>query len=142
MYNKKKFMHAVFYVRHKGDMMKDEAYLKMLGTAVWESPVPIYIIHVEVDEAGKPVDWRFAYANEAEARHLSTPLEKLLGSSGIELLPKIGEKWLLPIRKFLLRRQRLFDIQTVTEDPLLHDLHRICLEVGEINRRVIQTQRF
>lgn len=79
--------------------MKDEAYLKMLGTAVWESPVPIYIIHVEVDEAGKPVDWRFAYANEAEARHLSTPLEKLLGSSGIELLPKIGEKWLLPYYK-------------------------------------------
>lgn len=79
--------------------MKDEAYLKMLGTAVWESPVPIYIIHVEVDEAGKPVDWRFAYANEAEARHLSTPLEELLGSSGIELLPKIGEKWLLPYYK-------------------------------------------
>lgn len=76
--------------------MKDEAYLKMLGTAVWESPVPIYIIHVEVDEAGKPVDWRFACANEAEARHLSIPLEKLIGSSGIELLPKIGEKWLLP----------------------------------------------
>lgn len=44
-----------FYVRHKGEMMKDEAYLKMLGTAVWESPVPIYIIHVEVDEAGKSV---------------------------------------------------------------------------------------
>lgn len=96
MYNKKKFMHAVFYVRHKGEMMKDEAYLKMLGTAVWESPVPIYIIHVEVDEAGKPVDWRFACANEAEARHLSIPLEKLIGSSGIELLPKIGGKWLLP----------------------------------------------
>lgn len=76
--------------------MKDEAYLKMLGTAVWESPVPIYIIHVEVDEAGKPVDWRFACANEAEARHLSIPLEKLIGSSGIELLPKIGGKWLLP----------------------------------------------
>lgn len=68
----------------------------MLGTAVWESPVPIYIIHVEVDEAGKPVDWRFACANEAEARHLSIPLEKLIGSSGIELLPKIGGKWLLP----------------------------------------------
>ena len=76
--------------------MKDEVYLKMLGTAVWESPVPIYIIHVEVDEAGKPVDWRFACANEAEARHLSIPLEKLIGSSGIELLPKIGGKWLLP----------------------------------------------
>lgn len=76
--------------------MKDEAYLKMLGTAVWKSPVPIYIIHVEVDEAGKPVDWRFACANEAEARHLSIPLEKLIGSSGIQLLPKIGEKWLLP----------------------------------------------
>lgn len=76
--------------------MKDEVYLKMLGTAVWESPVPIYIIHVEVDEAGKPVDWRFAYANEAEAKHLSIPLEKLLGRSGIELLPKIGGKWLLP----------------------------------------------
>lgn len=76
--------------------MKDEAYLKMLGTAVWESPVPIYIIHVEVDEVGKPVDWRFACANEAEARHLSIPLEKLIGSSGIELLPKIGGKWLLP----------------------------------------------
>ena len=76
--------------------MKDEAYLKMLGTAVWESPVPIYIIHVEVDEAGKPVDWRFACANEAEARHLSIPLEKLIGSSGIELLPKIGGKWLFP----------------------------------------------
>lgn len=76
--------------------MKDEAYLKMLGTAVWESPVPIYIIHVEVDEAGKPMDWRFACANEAEARHLSIPLEKLIGSSGIELLPKIGGKWLLP----------------------------------------------
>lgn len=76
--------------------MKDEAYLKMLGTAVWESPVPIYIIHVEVDEAGKPVDWRFACADEAEARHLSIPLEKLIGSSGIELLPKIGGKWLLP----------------------------------------------
>lgn len=76
--------------------MKDEAYLKMLGTAVWESPVPIYIIHVEVDEAGKPVDWRFACANEAEARHLAIPLEKLIGSSGIELLPKIGGKWLLP----------------------------------------------
>ena len=74
-----------FYVRHKGEMMKDEAYLKMLGTAVWESPVPIYIIHVEVDEAGKPVDWRFACANEAEARHLSIPLEKLIGSdSGAE----------------------------------------------------------
>lgn len=76
--------------------MKDEIYLKMLGTAVWKSPVPIYIIHVEVDEAGKPVDWRFACANEAEARHLSIPLEKLIGSSGIQLLPKIGEKWLLP----------------------------------------------
>lgn len=76
--------------------MKDEAYLKMLGTAVWESPVPIYVIHVEVDEAGKPVDWRFAYANEAEAKHLSIPLEKLLGRSGIELLPKIGGKWLFP----------------------------------------------
>lgn len=76
--------------------MKDEVYLKMLGTAVWESPVPIYIIHVEVDEAGKPVDWRFACANEAEAKHLSIPLEKLLGRSGIELLPKIGGKWLLP----------------------------------------------
>lgn len=76
--------------------MKDEVYLKMLGAAVWESPVPIYVIHVEVDEAGKPVDWRFACANEAEARHLSIPLEKLIGSSGIELLPKIGGKWLLP----------------------------------------------
>lgn len=65
--------------------MKDEVYLKMLGAAVWESPVPIYVIHVEVDEAGKPVDWRFAYANEAEAKHLSIPLEKLLGRSGIEL---------------------------------------------------------
>ena len=31
--------------------MKDEVYLKMLGAAVWESPVPIYVIHVEVDEA-------------------------------------------------------------------------------------------
>ena len=29
--------------------MKDEVYLKMLGAAVWESPVPIYVIHVEVD---------------------------------------------------------------------------------------------
>ena len=76
--------------------MKDEIYLKMLGAAVWESPVPIYVIHVEVDEAGKPVDWRFAYANEAEAKHLSIPLEKLLGRSGIELLPKIGGKWLFP----------------------------------------------
>lgn len=76
--------------------MKDEVYLKMLGAAVWESPVPIYVIHVEVDEAGKPVDWRFAYANEAEAKHLSIPLEKLLGRSGIELLPKIGGKWLFP----------------------------------------------
>lgn len=76
--------------------MRDEAYLKMLWTAVWESPVSIYIIHVEVDEAGKPVDWCFACANEAEARHLSIPLEKLIGSSGIELLPKIGGKWLLP----------------------------------------------
>lgn len=76
--------------------MKDEVYLKMLGAVVWKSPVPIYVIHVEVDEAGKPVDWRFAYANEAEAKHLSIPLEKLLGRSGIELLPKIGGKWLSP----------------------------------------------
>ena len=65
--------------------MKDEIYLKMLGAAVWESPVPIYVIHVEVDEAGKPVDWRFAYANEAAAKHLSIPLEQLHGRSGIDL---------------------------------------------------------
>ena len=45
------------------------------------------------------------------------------------------------IREFFIRRQRLFDIQTVTEDPLLHDLHRICLEVCEIDRRVVQAER-
>ena len=70
--------------------MKDEIYLKMLGAAVWESPVPIYVIHVEVDEAGKPVDWRFAYANAADATHLAIAVEKLLVSSGFELLPMIG----------------------------------------------------
>ena len=45
------------------------------------------------------------------------------------------------IREFFIRRQRLFDIQTVTEYPLLHDLHRICLEVCEIDRRVVQAER-
>ena len=100
--------------------MKDEIYLKMLGAAVWESPVPIYVIHVEVDEAGKPVDWRFAYANEAEAKHLSIPLEKLLGRSGIELLPKIGGKWLFPLLRSGLSREDAGFRYLCPEDEALH----------------------
>lgn len=34
--------------------MKDEVYLKMLGAAVWESPVPIYVIHLHIMPAGTP----------------------------------------------------------------------------------------
>ena len=88
----------------------------------------------------RPIRERFFQCQMAhQSLRAQLPIEIPAGLFHQQMIAEVCDA--CTIREFFIRRQRLFDIQTVTEDPLLHDLHRIRLEVGEIDRRVVQAER-
>ncbi len=52
------------------------------------------IIHVELDDAGAPVDWTFLQVNEALARFDHSTVEQMVGHRFYELFPYGRRKWL------------------------------------------------
>ena len=59
------------------------------------SDIAFCVIKVELDESGQPVDWTFAYANDALAKIEGVERQKLVGSRFFELFPN-GDRACLP----------------------------------------------
>lgn len=59
------------------------------------NPYPFCIIHVDLDADEKPVDWHFAYCNDALAAQYGLPKEAFLHHSFFELFPD-GDRGRLP----------------------------------------------
>ena len=60
------------------------------------SRTPFCVIRVELNENGAPVDWTFAYCNDALARLEGLPREKLVGHRFFDIFPSGDRKWLAP----------------------------------------------
>lgn len=58
------------------------------------SPVAFCVIRVELDAQGQPVDWTFAYCNDALAKLEGVPKEQLLGQRFFHIFPNGERKWL------------------------------------------------
>lgn len=58
------------------------------------SPHGVCLIHVDLDDDGRPVDWTFEYCNQAlaELEGFSTP-EEVIGKRFYELFPEGDHKW-------------------------------------------------
>ncbi len=59
-----------------------------------ESAMPFNIIRMELDQEGKPVDWTFAYVNEALAKVEGVTADSLLGKRFYDLFPNSDRTWL------------------------------------------------
>ena len=58
------------------------------------NPNGFCLIHIELNDAGEPVDWTFVYANDALARLEGKSVEELMGHRFYEIFPDGDRKWL------------------------------------------------
>ncbi len=58
------------------------------------NPNGFCLIHVDLDDGGKPVDWTFIYVNEALCRMEGKTEEELTGHRFYEIFPDGSRKWL------------------------------------------------
>ncbi len=71
------------------------------------SDIAFAVLKLELDEQGEPVDWTFAYANDAMGNLLGAERDVLEGNRFYELFPWADRKWLDYFRKPALEGQNL-----------------------------------
>lgn len=64
-----------------------------LAMAFDHSDMAFCVIHVLVDQQGKPYDWVFVYLNDALAKLEGVPKERLLNTRFFEIFPQADVKW-------------------------------------------------
>lgn len=63
------------------------------------NPHAMCVIHVDLNENKKPVDWTFVYCNEPLARLEGVAKEELIGKRFYDIFPDGDRKWLKPYYK-------------------------------------------
>ena len=91
--------------------------------------VAFCVIRLELDPAGKPIDWTFAYANEALANMEGFTLDSLLGKRFFDLFPNGDRKWLEYYYKAAFEGENC-SFESISEEIGLY-LHVNCWPIGQ-----------